>query len=85
MPQTWYIRMSSQMCSETNPFIRSQSNDKSWFVTDVAIFALAFPIPLLLPFGAIAMSWQRIYIRNVSIKIQLHVSQGSLEGKYKVM
>jgi hypothetical protein len=56
MPQTLYIRMSPQTCSEMNPIIRSLSNDKRRVITDVGIFALAFPCPLLLPFGAIAVS-----------------------------
>jgi len=45
-----------QMSSEMNLFIRSQSNDKRRFITDVGIFALVFPFPLLLPLGAIAVS-----------------------------
>jgi hypothetical protein len=41
-----------------NPWIQSQSNHRHQFVTDVGIIALAvaFPIPLRLPFGAIAAS-----------------------------
>ena len=81
-PQTLYIHMSPWMCSEMNPFIRSQSNDRHWFITDVSIISLAFPFPLLLPFGAIAVSWKWIYIQNVSIMIQLHVAEGSPEGKW---
>jgi len=54
-------------------------------MTDVGIFALAFPIPLQLPFGAITVSWKRIYIQRVSIMIQLHVAEGSPEGTYKVL
>jgi len=73
------------MCSEMKPCIRSRSNDKCQFITDVGIFALAFPFPLLLPFGAIAVSWKWIYIRNIIIMIQLHVAEGSPEGKYKVV
>jgi hypothetical protein len=64
------------------PLIRSQSNDNLQFITDVGIFALAFPVPLLLPFGAIAVSWKWIYIRNVSIMIQLHVAERSPDGKW---
>jgi hypothetical protein len=40
-------------------------------MTDVSIFAVAFPFLLLLPFGAIAVSSKLIYIRNVSIMMQL--------------
>jgi len=54
-----------------NPFIRSRSNNRREFITDVGIFALVFPFSLLLPFPAIAVSWKWIYIRNVSIMIQL--------------
>jgi len=71
MPQALYIRMSPRMCSEMNPFIRSQSKDSRRFITNVGIFALAFPFPLQLPFGAIAVSWKWIYIWNISIMIQL--------------
>jgi len=85
MLHTLYIRVSPRMCSKMNPFIRSPSKDKSRFLTDVGIFALAFPIPLVLPFGAITVSWQWIYIRHVSIMIQLHVAEGSPDGKYKVL
>jgi len=54
---------------------------------DVGIFALAvvFPFPLRLPFGAIAVSGKWIYIRGISIMIQLHVAEASPEGTYKVM
>ena len=67
-PQTLYIRMSPRMYSKMNPVIWSQSNDKRRFITDVGMFALAFPIALLLPFGAIAVSWQWIYIQNLRIE-----------------
>ena len=70
------------MCSEMNPFIRSQFNDRCGFITDVGIFALTFPFPLLLPFGAITVNWKWIYIRNISIMIQLHVAEGSLDGRW---
>jgi len=44
------------MCSDMNPFVQARSYDKRRFVTDVCIFALAFPFHLLLPFDAIAVS-----------------------------
>ena len=46
------------MCSEMNSFIRSRSNDRCQFITDVGIVALAvaFPLPLQLPFVAITAS-----------------------------
>jgi len=56
MPQTLYIRMGPLMRSEMNPSIRTRFNNKRRFITNVGIFALAFPFPLLLPFGAIAVS-----------------------------
>jgi len=62
MPRTLYIHMSPWMGSDMNPFIRSRSNDRHRFITDVGIFALAFafPLPLRLPIGAIAASWKSI-------------------------
>jgi hypothetical protein len=56
--QTLYILMSPHMRSEMNPFIRFRTNYWCRFITDVGIFALAvaFPFPVLLPFGAIAVS-----------------------------
>ena len=54
------IRMSPGMCSEINRYIRSRSNVRRQFITDVSIFALAVAItfPLLLAFGDIAGSWK---------------------------
>jgi hypothetical protein len=49
------MRMSPRMCSEMNPVIPSRSKDKRLFITDLVIFALAFPFPLLLLYGAIAV------------------------------
>jgi hypothetical protein len=77
--------MSPQMFSEMNPFISSRSNDTRRYITDVSIFALAFPLLLLLPFGALAVISQSIYIRNIGSTIQLHVAEGTQEGKYKVV
>jgi len=87
MPQTLYIRISLRMCSEMNLFIWSRSNDRRRFITDVSIFALAVAIPISfqLPFGAISVSWKWIYIRGISIIIQLHVAEASPEGTYKVV
>jgi len=86
-PQTVYIRMSPQMCSEMNSIIWSQSNNRCWFINHVGIFALAvaFPSPWRLPFGDIAVSWKWIYIRGITIMIRLHVSEASPEGTYKVV
>jgi len=68
--------------SKMNPLIRFWSEDKRQFITDVVILALAFPSPLRLLFGAIAVSWKQIYMQNVSIMIQFHVAEGSPAGKY---
>jgi len=86
-PQTLYIRMSPRMCSEMNPFIRSWSNDRRRFITDVGIFALAvaFPFSFWLPFDLIAVSWKWMYIRGISSMIQLHLAKASPEGTYKVV
>jgi len=86
-PQPWYIRMSPQILSEMNPFIRSRSNDRSQFIIDVGIFTLilGFCFPLRLPISAIAPSWKSIFIRGVSIMIQLYVAVGSTEWMYKVV
>jgi len=75
------------MCSNMNPYIQSKSNDRCQFLTDVGIFALvvAFPFTLWLPFGAIAVSWKLIYIRNITIMIQLHVVEASPDGMYNVV
>ena len=58
MLQTLYIRMSPRMGSGMNLFIQFRSNNWHRFITDVGIFtlAVAFPIPLRLPFDAIAAS-----------------------------
>jgi len=80
-PQLLYTHMSPRMCSEMNPLIMSRSNTRHRFIIDVGIFALAFPFPLLLLFGAIAVSCKWSYIRNVSIMIQLHIAEGSPDGK----
>jgi len=80
-----YIRMSPRMYSELYPCILPRSNDKRRYITNVGIFALAFPFPLLLPFGDIAVSWKWIYIRNISIITQLHVVEGSPEEKLEVV
>jgi len=84
-PQTFYIRMSPRFCLVMHPFIRSRSSDRLWFITHVGIFALAvaFPFTLQLPFGAIAVSWKSIYIRGISIIIQLHAAKPNPEGPYK--
>jgi len=84
-PQTLYIHICRQMGSEMNLFIRSQSNNRRWFITNVGISTLAFPFSFWLPFVAIAVSWKWIYIWSISIIIQLHVAEGSQEGKYKVV
>jgi len=86
-PQTLYIDMSPRMCSGMNPFIHSWSNDSHGLFTDVGIFAVAVavPCPFQLPSGAIAASWKWIYIRGISIMIQLKVAEGSPEGTYRVV
>jgi len=76
--------MSPRMISEMNPGIRSQSNDRCQFITDVGISALAFRFPFQLLFDDIAVSWKWIYIQSVSIMIQLHVAEATAEGKYTV-
>ena len=70
-----------------NSFTRSQLNDRRQFITDLGIFALsgAFPFPLWLHFGSIAVSWKLIYIRGIGIMIQLHVVAKSPEQTYKVV
>jgi len=75
------------MSPEMNPFIRSRSDDRRWFITHVGIFALAvaFHFSLQLPFSAIAVSWKEIYIRGISIMIQLQVAEASPERMYKVV
>jgi len=85
-PRTLNIHMTPRMGYETNPFIRSRSNDRRRFITNVGIFALAVASPSLLrlPFGANAASWKLIYIWGVTIMIQLNVAEGSPEWMYKV-
>ena len=56
MLQALYICLSPQMCSEINTIVWSRTNERRQLITDVVIFALAFPLPLWLPFGAIAVS-----------------------------
>jgi len=63
-----------------NPFIRSSSNIRCPFLTYVSIVSLAFPFPLLLPIGAIAVSWQWIYIQNVSIMIKSYQKEAEMES-----
>jgi len=79
-PQTLYILMSPRMGSEINPVIQSRSNDCRWFIPDVVIFALAFPFPLLVHFGAIAVSWKWIYTQNVSILIYVYQKEAQMES-----
>jgi len=76
-----YIHMSPRMCSEMIPFTLSRFNERHRFMTDVGIFVLTFPAGLLLPFNATAVRWNWIYIRNVSILIELHVEDGSQDGE----
>jgi len=75
------------MRSEMNLCIQFQSNDRRQFITDVSIFAVAvaFPFPLQLPFGAIAVSWEWIYIRGFSIMRQLHVAARGPERTYNIL
>jgi len=48
--------MGPLMRSEMKTVIRSRSEDRCRFMTDVGNVALALPIPFRLPFGAIAVS-----------------------------
>jgi len=83
---TYYICMSRPINCKINNCIQSQWNNRRQFITDVGIFTLAVAIlvPLQLAFGAIAVSWKSIYIRGVSIMLQLHIAKESTEGTYKV-
>jgi len=76
-PQTWYV--CQWICSEMNPWKQSQYNNRCWFSTDEGIFALAvaYPFSMLLPNGHMAVIWKWIYIRGVTIMIQLHVVEDS--------
>jgi len=87
MPQTVYIPMSPPMDSGMNHLIWSRSNNWCRFITYVGNFALAvgLPFPLRLAIGAIAVSGKSIYIRGISIMIQLQEAEGSPEATYKVM
>jgi len=79
--------MGPVMCSEMNPYILSQSNDRRRFTTDVSILALAVAIPFLLRLhcGPTTVRWKSIYVWGISIIIQLHVAEESLEGTYKAV
>ena len=83
--QTFYIRMSPQMCSEMTLFLQSRSNHRHRFMTDVGSFGPSFRFPLWMPFGVMAVSWKWIYIRSISIMIQLHIAEGNPERMYKVV
>jgi len=81
------MHMSPRICCEMNQVIQSRFEARRRIIIYGGIFALvvAFPCPLQLPIGAISGSWKWIYIRGISIIIQLHVAEGSPQGKYEVV
>jgi hypothetical protein len=87
MPQTSYIHISPEMCSQIHPFIRSLYNTRSWFITDVGIFApsVASCLPLPLPLGAVYVSSKWIYMWDINIMRQLQVVDAGPEGACKVV